>query len=301
VDARLDVRHLRLIQAIADEGGVTHAARRLHLTQSALSRQLRDAEERLGAPLFLRVRKKMLLTPAGEELLASARRILAELERAEGRIQSLGAGETGTLRLATECYTCYHWLPPLLRAFQQRHPGVDVRIELGATHRTVAALLDGSLDVGIVSSEPRDPRLERHPLFEDEMVIVLSSGHPLSRRPHLRPKDLAGETVLVYPPRADSLLVHRILAPAGIAPRRVMEVPLTEAVLEMAAAGMGVGFLARWAVPPRRKRGGLVTRPLGKAGYHRRWSAARLRSGPRPRYLDEFLRLLARMGPGRPT
>src|SRR5262245_53111190 len=154
----LELRHLRLLAAIVDEGGVTPAARRLHLTQSALSYQLRDAEDRLGTALFLRVGKKMVLTPAGEELLASARRILADVERTEERVRGFGTGATGTIRLSTECYTCYHWLPQVMDPFRRAYPGVDVRIDVDATRRTVPALLAGTLDVGIISSDPDEPR-----------------------------------------------------------------------------------------------------------------------------------------------
>src|SRR5580765_3953113 len=102
----LEVRHLRLVMAVAEEGSVTAASRRLHVTQSALSHQLRDAEEKVGAPLFLRLSKRMVPTPAGERLLQSARMVLGELERTSREIS--GKGDAGMIRLSTECYTCYH-------------------------------------------------------------------------------------------------------------------------------------------------------------------------------------------------
>src|SRR5215510_1751691 len=108
----LEIRHLKLLVAITEEKSVTKAGERLHLTQSALSHQLRDIEERLGAPLFLRVKRRMVPTPAGERLLASARGILERVEETERAIRR-GAGE-GLIRIAVECYTCYHWLPALL-------------------------------------------------------------------------------------------------------------------------------------------------------------------------------------------
>ena len=187
----LELRHFRVLAAIVDAGGVTPAARRLHLTQSALSYQLRDAEEKLGTALFLRLGKKMVLTPAGDELLASARRILADVSRTEERVRGFGTGVAGTLRLSTECYTCYHWLPPVMEAFHRSFPGVEVRIELDATRRPVPALLEGKLDVAIVSSDPDDPRLALRPIFGDEMVVLMSRRHRLGRRPFLRPADLA--------------------------------------------------------------------------------------------------------------
>ena len=116
----LEVRHLKLIAAVADYGGLTQAGHRLHLTQSALSHQLRDIEDKLGLRLFLRMRKKMPLTPAGERLLRSARLVLDEMRRAEEDLRQTASGREGVLRLSTECNTCYHWLPSRLRLFRRR-------------------------------------------------------------------------------------------------------------------------------------------------------------------------------------
>src|SRR5262249_34093061 len=107
----LEVRHLRLIQAIAREGSVTKASESLHLTQSALSHQLREIEDLFGSPLFLRLKKKMLLTQAGDRLLQTAEAVLPQLHQTEEEIRRLGKGESGLLRISTQCNTCYHWLP----------------------------------------------------------------------------------------------------------------------------------------------------------------------------------------------
>src|ERR1700760_1874728 len=114
MDTKLEIRHLRLLAAVAETGTVTEASRRLHVTQSALSHQLRDAEEKLGAALFLRMGKKMVLTPAGATLLISTQRVLEELSNCERMIANSHGGTTGIIRLSTESYTCYHWLPPLM-------------------------------------------------------------------------------------------------------------------------------------------------------------------------------------------
>ena len=131
----LEIRHLRLVEAVAEVGSLTAAADRLYLTQSALSHQLRDIEERLGAPLFLRRNRRMLPTAAGQRLIESARAVLGELARAETAVRELAGSGQGLLRVATECYTCYHWLPGVLREFGHAHPRVEVRIEVEATTR----------------------------------------------------------------------------------------------------------------------------------------------------------------------
>jgi LysR family transcriptional regulator for metE and metH len=293
MNVRLEIRHLRLLEMVAQEGSVTEAGKRLHLTQSALSHQLRDAEEKLGTALFLRLGKKMVLTPAGEKLLVCAQRVLEELGTAEMQIEGLNGGARGVIRLSTECYTCYHWLPPLLKKFHNKFSKVEVNINAHATSDPAAALLAGELDVAIISCPPRNKSLRSTPMFEDELVLVMAPGHRLAASSHVQPRDLADETVLIYPPREESTLLRKILQPAGVEPQRVLEVPLTEAIIEMAAAGTGIGFLARWAVAPQVETGRVVVRPVSSRGFRRQWHAVTLRNQPTPPCLAEFLDLLA--------
>src|ERR1700756_5499496 len=145
MDTKLEIRHLKLVATMAETGTVTEASRRLHVTQSALSHQLRDAEERLGAALFLRLGKKMVLTSAGETLMSSTQRGLKELGNAERMIAANTGGGQGVIRLCTESYTCYHWLPPLMAEFYKKFPGVEIQIS--AASNSAAALLEGQLDV----------------------------------------------------------------------------------------------------------------------------------------------------------
>jgi LysR family transcriptional regulator, regulator for metE and metH len=289
----LDMRHLKLIVAVTEERGLTRAGERLHLTQSALSHQLRDIEGRLGTPLFHRVNKRMLLTPAGERLLQSARRVLDEIRRAEDDIAEMAAGNRGTLRLSTECYTCYHWLPDLLKDFSRRFPGVEVKIVVEATRKPLGALLDGQLDLAVVTAAARDKRLRYEPLFRDELVMVMTPGHPLAARPYVRARDFAGENLFTYQTLEETYLYQRLLRPAGVMPARATQVQLTEAMLEMVKAGLGVSVLARWAVAAYVAAGKVAARPLTARGLHRQWSAALLKNDYTPPYVIEFIGLLA--------
>jgi LysR family transcriptional regulator, regulator for metE and metH len=152
----LELRHLRLVREVSATGSLTKAGSALHLTQSALSHQLNDIESRLGTRLFLRVGKRMVLTPAGERVLQSADSVLAMIERTEDAVRQFSGATRGVLRIATECCTCYHWLPSLLGRYRRAHPQVDVRIELAATSDPLAHILEGRLDVAIVSGKVRD-------------------------------------------------------------------------------------------------------------------------------------------------
>lgn len=299
MDTKLEIRHLKLVATVAETGTVTEASRRLHVTQSALSHQLRDAEEKLGAALFLRLGKKMVLTPAGEILLTSTQRVLEELRNCERMIA--GDGKTGVIRLSTESYTCYHWLPPLMKEFHKKFPGVEIQINSGSN--TATALLEGRLDVAIAfcTTPPNKKLIRQTTLFEDEMLLVMSPQHPLAKKDHVRPAELAEETILVYPPRAESMLLVQVMQPAGVAPGRVIEIPLTEGLIELAAAGTGIGMLATWAVASDVRSKKVVAKPIGSHGLHRTWYALTLRENPSPEYLEVFLELLQSASPFKGT
>jgi LysR family transcriptional regulator for metE and metH len=290
----LEVRHLALIKEIAETGGVTRAAGRLHLTQSALSHQLRTLEDRLGLELFLRVGKRMVLTPAGERIVASSRRVLEELERTEDELRVMSRDGKGVLRLCTECNTGYHWLPPLLEEYHRTHPGIEVRIAVEATSRPIDALLAGEIDLAIVTSSVEDRRLAVSPLFQDELVAVMAPQHPLAGRARLEAGDFAHQHLILYSAvRHDSYAFTRVLTPAGVEPARVSAVPLTEAILEMVKAGLGLSMLPRWAIQPAVDAGSVAARPISRRGVFRGWTAVTVRNRPEPRWQRAFIDLLA--------
>ncbi|MBL8169358.1 MAG: LysR family transcriptional regulator [Acidobacteria bacterium] len=290
----LDIRHLKLIVAVTEEKSLTKAGERLHLTQSALSHQLRDIEERLGAPLFFRLNKKMILTQAGERLLHSARQVLEELKRAEDDLKQMCAGQHGMLRLSTECYTCYHWLPELFRDFSLRYPDVEVKILAESTHDPLPALLNGKIDLAIVSTEERDKRLHYKPLFQDELVAIMPPGHALADRPYLRARDFVGQHLILYVGPKDSHLYQHVLIPAGVSPARLTQMQLTEAIVELVKAGIGIGVLARWVVQEQLDAGTLIARSVTKNGLRRRWHAAFLKNDFVPAFMHDFIELLSR-------
>jgi LysR family transcriptional regulator for metE and metH len=288
----LELRHLELVRAVAEEGSLTRAALRLHLTPSALSHQLRDAEDRLGVALFDRVGRRLRLTAAGERLLLSARSVLDELGRAYEELRHQADRPRQLVRLTTQCNTVYHWLPARLRLFQRTHPDAELELAPGVTSDPIPALHTGEVDLAILYRPVRDTRLRLRPLFRDELVVVMPPGHRLGRSSFVAAEDFAPERLIVWSmPREANLVFREVLIPAGVVPVRVTHIQLTEAIVELVKSGLGVSVLPRWTVAPQLDRGDLVARRLTRDGKYRSWSAAwRARA---PDYLVAFVDLLA--------
>ena len=290
----IEVRHLQMVTAVAASGSVTQAARDLHLTQSAVSHQLRAIEARLGTPLFLRVGKRMVVTAAGGRVLETARRVLDDIKAAEEDVRRHGAGEASVIRVCAQCNTGYHWLPPLINAFRRKHPAVDVSIAVECTMRPLEALLEGLLDVAIVTDAVRSSHVRTRPLFEDEHAAIVAPDHPFAARAFVSPKDLADERLLLYSSSPDdSFTIQKILKPAGVVARHVSFVMLTEAILEMVKAHLGISVMQTWAIAPALRAGDVRAVPITASGIRRQWRAATLTQAGRVPHVEAFIDLLA--------
>jgi LysR family transcriptional regulator, regulator for metE and metH len=288
----LEVRHLRLVMAIAEMGTVTKASTVLHLSQSAVSHALCDIESRLKTALFLRVGRRMAPTEAGEHLIRTAAEVLARLDEAEHAIRRSGAGQEGTLRLSTHCYTCYHWLPPLIEKFRSVHPGIRIEIRPDEARQPVTAVVEGRLDLALAIGPVKATTTVARHVFDETMLVVVAHDHPLAARSFVRPTDLEHETLLLHSRPEDSFVYQRVLAPAGVRPRGVETVPLTEAITELARARLGVGLLADWAAAPYLKSGTLIGVPLTRRGVQREWFAVTLKAASASAHLRSFVDLL---------
>ena len=244
----LEIRHLRSLVAIADAGKLATAAERVHLSQSALSHQIRALEEHHGLALFERTRQGLQFTAAGERLLTLARSVLAEVSAAERDLQRMKGETTGELRIALECHTCFDWLMPVMHAFRQRWPEVEVDLVAGFHAEPLALLKEGRADL-VIGSAPKSARSwQVSPLFRFEMMAVVANDHPLRHKRFITARDLADETLITYPvPDARIDLVREVLAPAKINPaRRTAE--LTVAIVQLVASRRGVAALPSWGL-----------------------------------------------------
>jgi LysR family transcriptional regulator for metE and metH len=295
----IEFRHLRTIKAIHEAGGLARAAEILHMTQSALSHQVKGLEAQAGVELFARRSRPLRLSAAGQRLLGVAERVLPELEALEQDFEALRSGKSGRLHIAIECHACFEWLLPMLERFRRAWPEVDVDIRPGLAFDALPALRREEVDL-VISSDPEPLEgVTFTPLFDYEPVFVAAADHPLAARPFVEAEDLRGETLITYPvERARLDVFSPLLIPARVEPRAVRQVELTEVILLLVASGRGVAVLPDWVVRTIRYRSDYITRPLTAAGLTRRlYAATRADDAARP-YVAYILRL-AREGPPR--
>ncbi|WP_159652005.1 HTH-type transcriptional regulator MetR [Vibrio atypicus] len=284
----IELKHLRTLTALRDTGSLTATATTLHLTQSALSHQIKDLEARIGGQLFLRKTRPVKFTSEGEILLRLADDLLPRLAKAENELASLKEDVNGRLHMAIECHSCFQWLMPALKEYQVAWPSVTLDFSSGFGFEPLPALMAGELDLVITSDI--QPRSEVHyePLFDFEMRLVTSISHPLAQKSQIEPNDLADQTMLSYPVQKNRLdVVKHFLQPAGIEPAKWKQADNTLMLIQMVSAGLGVAALPNWAISEFSRQGLIASIPLGE-GLWRRLFAATRHSDKDKRYLQAF-------------
>ena len=286
----MEVKHFKLVKEVAEKGSLTRAGDSLFLSQSALSHQLKEIENQLGTSLFHRINKKLILTGAGKIMLDSADRILDDIESTKISIRKYAGGDTGTVRLATQCYTCYHWLPALMIDFNKEFPKVEIEIFPDDNVNTEKQILDGKLDLAILSEKSDLPGLKYYELFTDEMMALVPANHPWTKKKYVYARDFASENIIIHSYPLESVEVFRkVLMPEGVRPRKVMQIQITDAVIEMVKAGMGIKVIAKWIIEPYLKDNKLTIIPVTRKGLFRTWYAATLNKPEVPQYIENFI------------
>lgn len=278
----LEARDLRLVQAIAEAGGATQAARRLHLSQSAVSHQLRGLEGRLGVDLFRRDGRKLVITRAGQRLVELGSPVLAQLHQAEMEIMRSSLKERTKLRLAAQCYTAYHWLPKALFALAADHPEVELVLSNEVLGDARDAFSEDRVDLALCVQPPARGSFKQIPLFKDELVLAVPRGHALARKAFIDGCDLANETLIqTNVSSAERDRVLKVLfgnKPPKVG--RVLRLPFAEAVLDLVQAGLGVSILPRFALHSRLSRGEIQAVRLSRRGLPRSWTGVFRKKSP---------------------
>ena len=215
----LDAKLLRAFLTIVDLRSFTRAGRRLGLSQSAISQQIGAQERMLGVKLLVRAGKGVRPTPAGEILLHYARQILEKIDEAQRVLSAYDATGSGVLRIGAGGAACEHLLPSVLQSFHDEFPRVELRVLSGPSRLTVERLLEGDLDVGMLTLPVAESKLRLLELGRDELVVIAAPSHPWAARRRIEPRELAEQPLLVYERRSSTFqIVQRMLLEAGRVP-----------------------------------------------------------------------------------
>ncbi len=271
----IEFRHLRSIRAIHQAGNLARAADMLHITQSALSHQIKGLEDQVGMELFHRRSKPMKLSPAGMKLLRLSERVLPEIAAIEEEFRALHEGRSGRLHIAVECHACFDWLFPVLDKLRHAWPEVDLDIRQRLAFDAFEALHREEVDF-VITSDPVDlPGITFSPLFDYEPRFVAAANHPLAAQDFIEAEDFEEELVLTYPvERAKSDLFSTLLTPARVEPRVVRQVEMTEMILMLVGAGRGVAVMPDWVLRAAKTNPDYVTKRLTEKGLSKRMYAA---------------------------
>ena len=245
----MDLRQLAILQAIAETGSFTACGRKLHVSQSAISRQIALLEEELGEPLFLRVGRQVRMTPAAESLVQLGQRVFQDVRDTVGAITDHTRALRGTLRLAGGMTVCLYVFPPLLEYVKRVHPQLDIRVTVATAARSVEEIRSGRHDAGLLTLPVEESDLITVPVIREELMLVTMPTHRLAKRARVMPQDLAGEPFVLFEAgSATRRVIDSFFVTENIEPVIVMDTENVEIIKAMVKTGLGISIVPYQAV-----------------------------------------------------
>jgi DNA-binding transcriptional LysR family regulator len=289
----MEIRQLRAFVAIAESGTFTAGAQRVHVTQAAISMQIRQVENELGAKLFIRAPRHVMLTEAGEKLLVRARQILREHDAAVDEIAALAGAERGRLRVGSaSAMVTTDVLPKLLKEIHKQHERAEVTVASGTSEALVQQILSGELDVAFVSLPVEARGIHTERLSEDQLVAIASPRHKLARQRTVSAYTLAGEKLILGERGGNTRrLIDQFFSQAGVSLNVSMELSRQAAVRRMVEEDMGVGIVPLQSVSEEVEKGRLVRWWIEGAQINWQLGIARLSGGYESPIAQTFIKL----------
>ena len=243
----MELIHFRILLALKRRGTLNAASELLHLTQSALSHQMKNLEQRLGIILWRKQGRTLVLTQAGQYLSEVAESVIATVDSAEQHLALLAAGKTGKLIIGIDCHACYEWFRTILQPYLQAWPELAIRVTSRYRFNSFEAIQQYKLDAVLTSDPVFNGVLHYQPLFDFELVLIVAKQHRLAGRQFIEPSELQQETILTYPVERERLdMFRKVLQPAGVEPLAHITVEETDIMLQLAASQRGVCLLPEW-------------------------------------------------------
>ena len=292
----MDVRQLDMFRAVAEERSFTRAAERLHVSQSAISRQVKLLEDELGGRLLYRGGKGATLTPPGELLLRLANRVHRDMQDVVGQIAETHGLLRGSLTIAGGMTVCMHVLPRVLKQYRRLYKGVDLRVVSGPTESLLRLLRAHEVDLALLTLPLAERDMEVVPVLREEMVVVTAPGHPLARLRSVDAPAIARFPLILYEAGSNSRRVQdKLFAEAAVPVKVAMETENVEIIKAMVGAGLGITLIPWAAIAKDAKSGRFaVTRVRGRH-LRRETGWVYLKSEWMPRTVTAMLELFQKM------
>lgn len=265
------LRQLRVFESVARHLSFSRAAEQLHLTQPAVSMQVKQIEEMVGLPLTEQIGKKIFLTAAGEELARHARLVAQQLREAEESLAAMKGARRGALHLGAVS-TAKYFAPRLLTDFRSQHPGIELHLGVHNRETVVRQLADNEIDLAIMGRPPQEFDTVAESFAPHPLVIIAAADHPLANRKRLDLADLAKETFLIREPGSGTrVAMEHFFADFGFVPTNVFEMGCNETIKQATMAGMGISFISEHTIGLELSVGKLVRLPVRGTPVMRQW------------------------------
>jgi len=289
----MEIRQLKAFLAIAEAKTFTAGARRVNVTQAAISMQIRQLEEEVGLQLFTRTPRRVILTEAGEYLLERARKILREHDAAVAEIAEVAGAEYGRLRIGSASGTfAMNQLPTIMQQLKQKFPNSELTVGSGTSERLVDRIMHGELDTAFVSLPVDNLNISTESLFSDEIVAIANPKHPLAKEKYISAATLAGESLILGERGGNTRrMIDEFFQAANVRPNITMELSRQEAINKMVANNLGVGMAGAKSVARDIREGKLVSWLIEGAEIKWELGLARLRGGHFSPIGKEFVQL----------
>ena len=289
----MEIRQLKAFLAISEAKTFTAGARRVNVTQAAISMQIRQLEDEVGLPLFTRTPRRVIMTEAGECLLDRARKILREHDTALAEIAELGGVEHGRLRIGSSSSVfSTQQLPKILPLLREKFPNSELAVTAGTSQTLVDTIMHGAIDIAFVSLPVENSSITTDLLFSDEIVAIAHPSHPLANEKFISAAALAGEKLILGEHGGNTRrMIDDFFKAANVRPNIVMELSRQAAINKMVEANLGVGTAGAKTIADEIREGRLVSWLIEGAAINWELGLARLRGGYFSPIAKEFARL----------
>jgi DNA-binding transcriptional LysR family regulator len=297
-ELRVDLRQLEIIRAIAETGSFTAAGHKLHVSQSAISRQILLLEEELKEPVFLRVGRRIRITPAGESLLQLSNRVFQDLKDTIAGITDSKESLRGQIRLLGGMTVCLYVFPPLLTELKRQHPELDLKLVTGSSERCIQHLRSGTGDLALLTLPIDQPDMVSQPVMQEELMLVMAAKHPLSRKRKVLPQDLVRQPFVLFESGSNTRrVVDEFFLTARIEPQIVMETENVEILKALVRNGIGLSIIPYQAVSRDVTSGHLSCARIEGRALVRETGWVYPKMSRTPRTVQEVIRAFERVRP----